>query len=61
MKFADPIEIPQEMTDEEEEKIRLKIEQSLNELYEDVKENFDEYFKTGEKVLNRKDFFKGVQ
>lgn len=50
MKFGDPIEIPQELNEEKTEEIRLKIENALNELYKDVKENFDEYYKTGVKV-----------
>ncbi len=50
MKFADPIEVPQDLTEEETELLRQKIENTLNELYIDVKENFDKYYKTGEKV-----------
>ena len=50
MKFGEPIWVQEDLTQDSTEQIRLKIENSLNELYKDVKENFDEYFKTGEKL-----------
>ena len=45
MVFGDPIEIPQTMDDETVELIRKKIENKLNELYDDVKKNYYKYLK----------------
>lgn len=45
MLFGDPIEVPKDPTDEEVEIIRKKIEDSLNELYVDIKKNYKEYVK----------------
>ncbi len=53
MKFGDPIPVPQDITEEETEQIRLKVQDALNTLYEDVKTNFKLYYKTGEKVKTR--------
>ena len=45
MVFADPIKVPNEPTEEEIEKIRKKVEDKLNELYKDLKENYHTYLK----------------
>lgn len=45
MLFGNPIEVPQNQTEEEIEKIRLKIENDLKELYEDLKKNYKKYLK----------------
>ena len=45
MVFGNPIEVPQNPTEEEVEKIRLKIENDLKELYEDLKKNYKKYLK----------------
>ena len=45
MVFGNPIEVPQNQTEEEIEKIRLKIENDLKELYEDLKKNYKKYLK----------------
>ena len=45
MVFADPIKVPNEPTEEEIEKIRKKVEDKLNELYKDLKENYYTYLK----------------
>ena len=45
MVFGNPIEVPQNPTEEEIEKIRLKIENDLKELYEDLKKNYKKYLK----------------
>lgn len=45
MLFGDPIEVPKDPTDEEVEKIRKQVEDSLNTLYEDVKKNYYTYLK----------------
>jgi len=42
---GNPIEVPQELNDEETENIRKKIEDELNRLYSDVKENYSKYWK----------------
>lgn len=43
MLFGDPIEVPSQLNDEEVEKIRQKIEDDLNKLYVDLKENYNKY------------------
>ena len=45
MLFDDPIHIPDNLTDEETEEIRKKIEDDLNNMYKDLKENYYEYLK----------------
>lgn len=45
MLFGDPIEVPNELTDEEFEAIRKRVEDSLNNLYIDIKENYYKYLK----------------
>ena len=45
MLFGDPIYLPENPTDEDIENVRQKIENSLNELYIDIKKNFDKYLK----------------
>lgn len=45
MLFGDPIYLNENPTEEDIENTRLKIENSLNELYVDVKKNFDKYLK----------------
>ncbi len=45
MVFGNPIEVPQNPTKEEVEIIRLKIENDLKELYEDLKKNYKKYLK----------------
>ena len=45
MLFGNPIEVPQNQTEEEIEKIRLKIENDLKELYEDLKKNYKKYLR----------------
>lgn len=45
MVFGDPINVPIEPTEEEIEKIRKEVEDKLNELYKDLKENYYTYLK----------------
>ena len=45
MLFGEPIEVPHELTDEQTEVIRKKVEDSLNSLYIDIKENYYKYLK----------------
>ena len=45
MVFGDPIPVKQNMTDEEVEIIRKKIEDDLNNLYKNLKENYHNYLK----------------
>ena len=45
MVFGNPIKIPNNPSDDEIEKIRLQIENSLKELYEDLKINYKKYLK----------------
>ena len=45
MLFGDPIYLPENLTDEDIENVRQEIENSLNELYTDIKKNFDKYLK----------------
>ena len=45
MLFGDPINVPIEPTEEEIEKIRKEVEDKLNELYKDLKENYYTYLK----------------
>lgn len=45
MLFGEPIYVPNNPTDEEVEKIRKEVEDSLNNLYEDVKINYKKYLK----------------
>ena len=45
MLFGDPIYLPENPTDEDIENVRQEIENSLNELYTDIKKNFDKYLK----------------
>ncbi len=47
MLFGSPIEIPEDLDEEKTELIRQKIENSLNELYQDVKLNYRKYLKEG--------------
>ncbi len=45
MCFGDPIHIPENLTDEQTEQIRKQIEDNLNNLYKDLKENYYKYLK----------------
>lgn len=45
MLFGDPIFVKEEMTEEETEKIRKQVEDNLNNLYKDLKENYHKYLK----------------
>ena len=45
MVFGNPINVPIEPTEEEIEKIRKEVEDKLNELYKDLKENYYTYLK----------------
>ena len=45
MLFGDPIKVPNEPTEEETENIRKQVEDKLNELYKDLKENYHTYLK----------------
>ena len=45
MLFGNPINVPIEPTEEEIEKIRKEVEDKLNELYKDLKENYYTYLK----------------
>lgn len=45
MVFGEPIPVKQNMTDEEIETTRKKIEDDLNNLYKDLKENYHSYLK----------------
>ena len=40
MLFGDPIYVRENMTDEEVEQVRKQIEDNLNGMYKDLKENF---------------------
>ena len=46
MLYGDPIYVEENMDEETTEKIRLKVEQSLNNLYEDLKKNYKKYLKS---------------
>lgn len=46
MKFGEPVYVPQNLDEKETEKIRLKIENDLKELYVDVKNNYEKYLKS---------------
>lgn len=46
MKFGEPIYVPEDIDEIETEKIRLKIENDLNDLYKDVKTNYEKYLKS---------------
>ena len=45
MLFGEPIPIPKDLDDEKTEEIRQKIEESLKELYKDIKVNYRKYLK----------------
>ena len=45
MVFADPIYVNENMTDDEIEEVRKKIEDNLNSMYADLKENYNKYLK----------------
>ena len=45
MLFGDPIYTHEAMTDDEVEEIRKKIEDNLNDMYKDLKQNYHEYLK----------------
>jgi len=45
MVFGDPIEIPDELTEDNIEIVRKKTEDELNRLYEDLKQNYWKYLK----------------
>lgn len=45
MLFGNPIYVKDNMDDDEIEKVRLEIENSLNELYKDIKQNYKDYIK----------------
>ncbi len=45
MLFGEPIYLSENPDEEEIEQVRCKVEKSLNELYCDVKKNFDKYLK----------------
>ena len=45
MVFGNPIKVPNNPSDDEIEKIRLQIENSLKDLYEDLKINYKKYLK----------------
>lgn len=49
MLFGEPIPVPNNPNDEEIETIRKKVEDSLNELYKDVKQNYYKYVKEGKR------------
>ncbi len=49
MLFGEPIYIPKDPSDEEVEQIRKKVEDSLNELYIDIKKNYKTYLKSAKK------------
>jgi len=54
MLYGNPIEVPNELTPEETEIIRKKIEDSLNELYINMKQNYYEYLKGNNDGLLKK-------
>ncbi len=43
MLFGEPIDVPHELSDEEVENIRKNVEDSLNSLYKDIKQNYYKY------------------
>jgi len=45
MLFGEPIEIRENLTDEEVEELRKQIEEKMHELYKDLKENYKTYLK----------------
>ena len=45
MLFGDPIYVRENMTDEEVEQVRKQIEDNLNGMYKDLKENYHKYLK----------------
>ena len=45
MVFGNPIEVPENLNEEEIETIRLKTEESLKSLYKDLKENYHNYLR----------------
>lgn len=45
MVFGDPIHLPENPTDEQIETTRKQVEDKLNELYKDLKENYNSYLK----------------
>jgi len=45
MLFGQEIPVPENLNDEETEKIRKQVEDSLNNLYIDMKKNYNEYVK----------------
>ena len=45
MLFGDPIYLPEDLDDEKTEMVRKKVEDSLNELYVDIKQNYYKYLK----------------
>ncbi len=45
MLFGEPIYVPKEPTNDEVEKIRKQVEDSLNSLYKDIKQNYENYLK----------------
>ena len=47
MLFGEPIFVDENSTPEQIEEARLKVENKLKELYKDIQENFEEYWKKG--------------
>ena len=45
MLFGEPIYLPEDLDDEKTETVRKKVEDSLNELYVDIKQNYYKYLK----------------
>lgn len=45
--YGQPIDVPEDATDEQMEEIRLKVENEIKRLNEDLAENYDEYYKKG--------------
>ena len=43
--FGEPMMVPSDATKEQMEELRLKLEQNIQNLYDDLKQNFDEYLK----------------
>lgn len=51
--FGEPIYVPNELTDEEMETYRLKIENAIKDLYADAQQNFDKYIKDKRNIKSK--------
>lgn len=49
--YGDPIDVPGDCSDEQMEQIRLKVENEIKRLNDDLSQNYDEYYKKG--IINK--------